>query len=82
VARPPFKLITSSSHQSTDTQKCLHQLLKESESKELIGLAYVAMYKDREWDYRACGEANRNPAWSLSMLFAFMVKLANDINKG
>lgn len=77
--RPPFRLVQSS-HQSTETTACLQELLKDAEKKELIGVAYVAMYKSREWDYRACGEANRNPAWSMGMLVAFIAKLASDIN--
>jgi hypothetical protein len=55
--------------------------LREAESGELIGTLVISMYKRREWDYVACGEAHRNPAWSLGMLTAFAAKLATEINE-
>lgn len=76
----PFRLIASDDKVSTETVHCLRTLLQEAESGKLIGLAYVSMYKQREWDYRACGEAYRNQTWSLGMLQAFAVKIAMDIN--
>lgn len=79
--RRPFRLVLSLDG-SNDVKRCLRARLKEAESGEMIGVALVAMYRRREWDYEACGEAHRNKAWTLGMLEAFQAKLAADINNG
>jgi hypothetical protein len=75
----PFKLVPHE-HGSSEVVACLRSLLRDAEAGKLIGVAWVAMYKQREWDYMACGEAHRNPAWTIGMLTSFSIKLANDIN--
>lgn len=76
----PFRLV-STNGVSHETVACLRDLLREAEAGELIGVAWVSMYKRREWDRRACGEAHRNPVWSIGMLQAFSAKLAGEINE-
>jgi hypothetical protein len=78
--KPPFKLVATNGV-SHDTVKCLRHKVQEAEGGELIGTLIISMYKRREWDYQACGEAHRNPAWSLGMLTAFAAKIASDINR-
>jgi hypothetical protein len=80
VRRAPFKLVQSNQVSSYETVECLRELLKEAESGELIGIAWVSMYRRRVWDRRSCGEAHRNPAWTLGMIQAYSVKLADEIN--
>jgi len=64
----PFHLVQDGL--SSDTIKALQSLLAEAESGQLIGLAYVAMYKRREYTASATGEARRNPTFTRGMLAA------------
>lgn len=59
----------------------LRILLDEAERGELIGVAWVGMYKGRQWDRAATGEAQRNRTWLLGMLHAYCAKLAEDVNR-
>lgn len=79
--RAPFRLVSPDEWQSHETVQCLRELLREAEAGELIGVAWVSMYRRRVWDRRSCGEAHRNPAWTVGMLQAYSVKLSNDINE-
>lgn len=78
--RPPFKLVVHDGV-SHDTAKCMRAKLGEAEAGELIGTLIISMYKRREWDYQACGEAHRNLGWSLGMLTAFSAAIAAKINE-
>lgn len=78
MTRAPFRLVPAGG--SHETVECLRALLAQAEAGDLIGVAWVSMYRRRTWDYRACGETHRNRAWTLGMLQAFSAKLANDIN--
>lgn len=62
------------------TVDTLRGLLYEAQDGKLVGIAYAAMYTDREWDYLSTGEAHRNPVWALGMLHAFAADLTDRIN--
>jgi hypothetical protein len=64
-----------------DTVDMLRQLLREAEAGELVGVAWVGMYAGRQWDFQACGEVRRDPAWTAGMLQAFSANLTADINR-
>lgn len=66
--KPPFHLVQDGL--STDTVKALEGLLAEAKKGELIGMAYVAMYRRREYTACATGEARRNPTFTRGMLAA------------
>lgn len=81
LMRRAFRLVPTDTA-SRETIACLKALLAEAERGELIGVAWVSMYKNRRWDRWACGEAHRNSTWTLGMLHAYAAMLADEINKG
>jgi len=66
VRRPPFSLITETI--SADTVECLDELLERARAGEIIGIAYVAMFKRRKYVANATGEARRNPTFTRGMV--------------
>jgi hypothetical protein len=62
----PFHLVQNGF--SGDTVAALEALLKEARAGELIGIAFVAMYRRREYTASATGEARRNPTFTRGML--------------
>lgn len=58
--KPPFTLVSDTI--SHDTKACLTQLNDQSE--EVIGLAYVVMYKGRNFIVNTAGELHRNPTFA------------------
>lgn len=64
--RPPFTLIRDSlSHETVDA---LEQLLAAAKRGEIIGVAYAAMLKQRNYIVNTAGEAYRNPTFTLGMV--------------
>ena len=53
---------------SGDTVKALTQLLADARKGEVIGVAYVAMYKQRQFIANAAGEAKRSPVFARGMV--------------
>lgn len=51
-----------------NTIKVLRSLLHQAEAGELIGLAFTAMYKHREWACGTTGEADLNKAYTVGLL--------------
>jgi len=66
--RPPFRLVPDTI--SSDTVRALEQLLKEARAGRIIGVAFVAMYKRREYIANAAGEARRSPTFTRGMIAA------------
>ena len=64
--RAPFHLVPDTI--SKDTVECLEQLLAEARKGRVIGLAYAAMMKRREYIVNTAGEAHRNPTFARGML--------------
>jgi len=64
--RPPFRLVPDTL--SHDTIACLESLLESARSGKIIGIAFCAMYKRREFIVNAAGEAHRNPAFARGMV--------------
>lgn len=62
----PFQL---SHHRiSTDTVDALHELLAEAKAGEVIGVALVAMRRNREFLVATAGEAHRSPTFARGMV--------------
>jgi hypothetical protein len=57
----PFTLIPTTG--SEDTERCVEALQHGVKAKKLIGLAYVAIYSQRNYEVHLCGEADRSPTF-------------------
>lgn len=64
----PFRLVPDAL--SHDTVELLEQLLDEARRGRILGLAFVAMYKRREFIANTAGEAYRNPVFARGMVAA------------
>lgn len=62
----PFRLVQDTI--STDTVEALSQLLDLAKDGEIMGIAFVAMYRRREYIVNAAGETLKNPTFSRGML--------------
>lgn len=63
-------------HISDDTVLALEQLLEHAKRGQLIGLAFVGMYRRREYIVNVTGEAKRSPTFTRGMLMALDDKMA------
>lgn len=78
-----FRLITSRSRGiSTDTINCLKVQVEKAESGDLIGIAMVMMYRDRQFGVQTCGELDRNPTFCRGAVAALDDKLARRMWEG
>lgn len=66
--KPPFRLVPDAL--SHDTVELLEQLLDEARRGRILGMAFVAMYKRREFIANTAGEAYRNPVFARGMVAA------------
>ena len=78
MKRQPFKLVPAKI--SGDTVEALQELLKDAMTGRLIGVAFAAMYKEREYIVDAAGEAKSNPTFALGMLAVLKDSLAKAAN--
>lgn len=53
---------------SDDTVEALQHLLAEARKGKVIGVAFVAMYKERQFIANAAGEAKRSPVFTRGMV--------------
>lgn len=58
----PFTLLDD--HISTDTVACLETLLSQARAGEVIGIAFAAILKRRNYVVNTAGEAHRNPTFA------------------
>jgi len=75
--KPPYSLVADTI--SKDTVECLEQLLDEARRGRIIGMAYVAMLKRREYIVNTAGEAHRNPTFARGMLAALDDQLGEKV---
>lgn len=61
--KPPFSI--AGENPSTDTVEVLSELLELARSGQLIGVAYVGMYKRRQLQTGTTGEASRSPVFAV-----------------
>lgn len=66
--RPPFRLVPV--ERSHDTVEALRELLEEAEAGEVVGLAFAAMYRRRQFITDTAGECHRNPVFTRGMIAA------------
>jgi hypothetical protein len=74
----PYQLIPD--RVSTDTVECLQLLLKRAKRGEIIGLAYCAMLKQREYIVNTAGVAHESPTFARGMVAALDDSLSNRIH--
>lgn len=72
--RRPFTLIPSTG--SSDTARCVRELCAAVQDQRLIGLAYVALYQQRNYEVHLCGEAGRSPTFTRGAVGALMDKIS------
>jgi hypothetical protein len=66
--KKPFELMPDNI--SHDTVEALKSLLEEAERGEIIGFAFAAMYKGRDFIVNTAGEAYRSPTFARGMVQA------------
>lgn len=79
--RRPFSLIKIPDV-SIETVQCLRALLAEAEAGTVLGVAYCAMHKQRHYTIHTCGEAFKNPTFSLGMVQVLSDDLAERVRAG
>lgn len=68
MPKKPFQLVPNTL--SRDTMEALGELCRQAKDGELIGMAYVALYRGRVYTVDAAGEAFRNPTFTRGILRA------------
>lgn len=76
--KPPYRLVPD--HISTDTVECLEQLLDGARRGQIIGLAFAAMLKRREYIVNTAGTAHDSPTFARGMVAALDDSLSNRIH--
>jgi hypothetical protein len=66
---------------SEDTFYNLHQLYEEAKRGGIVGLAYVAMYKNRTFITDTAGECRRNPVFARGLLLELDDELSQRTKK-
>lgn len=64
---------------SKDTVRCLETLLEHARSGAVIGVAYAAVLRQRNFIVSAAGEAHRSPTFARGMVAALDDKLSERI---
>lgn len=64
----PYRLVTEAF--SRDTVEALRELLAHAEAGEVVGIAFVAMYRRRRFITEMAGECHRNPVFARGMVAA------------
>lgn len=74
----PYALIPDTV--STDTVECLRLLLARAKRGEIVGMAYCAMLKQRQYIVNTAGIAHDSPTFARGMVAALDDSLSNRIN--
>lgn len=64
---------------SEQTIECLRQLLAEAEAGEIIGIAYAAMRRRREFIINSAGEAHASPTFAIGMVHMLAEQLSAQV---
>ncbi len=76
----PFQLVPDEI--SRETVQCLTTLLEQAVSGELLGVAYVAMYKGRQYIVNRAGECDRSRTFTRGMVDDLHESLRTDRSPG
>ncbi len=80
MTKPPFRLVGET--RSQDTIKVLSELLEEARQGHVIGLAAVAVYKRRAYEFAITGESARSPTFTLGAISKLQFDVAQKVNIG
>jgi hypothetical protein len=64
---------------SEDVVEALEDLIAQARSGQLIGIAFAAMYKRRQYIVDTAGECRRNPTFTRGMVRALDDQLARSV---
>ncbi len=78
--RPPYVLIPDAL--SHDTIECLESMLEQARNGELIGIAFGAILKRRNYIVNSAGEAYRSPTFARGIVAALDDELSARIRGG
>lgn len=78
MVKPPFRLVPDQI--SKDTIECLEQLLDAAKRGQVIGMAYAAMLKRREYIVNTAGIAHDSPTFARGMVAALDDSLSERIH--
>lgn len=73
--KPIFKLVSTNGVEA-DTVECIEAVLDKARRGEVIGIAMVTMYRQRQFSVRTCGELHRNPTFCRGAVAALDDELA------
>lgn len=76
----PFTLVPTEG--SDDTAACVRMLEAGVKAKRVIGLAYVVIYAQRNYEVHLCGEADRSPTFTRGAVAVLDDKLRLRIHGG
>lgn len=76
--KAPFRLVQT--RDVSDTAKCVAALAAGVKDKSVIGLAYVVIYEQRNYELHICGEAARSPTFTDGTVQALSRKLGRLID--
>lgn len=76
--KPPFRLVGEMV--SHDTVEVLTELLDEAKSGNIIGVALVAMHRQRRFEFALTGEAARSPTFTLGTVTKLQFDIAQKVN--
>lgn len=77
--KPPFHLAPD--NLSEDTIECLEQLLDAAKRGHLLGLAYAAMLRRREFITNTAGECRRNPVFARGIVASLDDELRDMVHR-
>lgn len=66
---------------SHDTIDVLTELLQEARKGNVIGVALVAMYRQRRYEFALTGEAARSPTFTLGTVTKLQFDIAQKVNE-
>lgn len=75
--RRPFTLVHA--HPPHDVIAALEYLLAEARNGQLIGIAYGAMFRRREYVVETAGEAHDNPLFALGVVNILSSELQDQV---
>lgn len=76
--KPPFRLVGEMVSQ--DTIEVLTHLLEEAKTGSVIGLALVAVHRQRRYEFGITGEAARSPTFALGTVAKLQFDIAMKVN--
>lgn len=65
----------------TETELAIEGLLRQARDRDLVGIAWVALYRDDDHDFGCAGEVLSRPIFTRGLLVELILKLMNDLER-